>query len=392
MLDNNPFSGALAPFRDASRAVFNFVFDRLSDLSNFVGVTDAPPTEVLQPDFDLPFEGGQCVGDPYSIIIGATFRSGSTTRIYYFTRGNTTGYPDLATARAVAANRPPFVGAIPTPSFSVSGATGTASFGSVGVIQYAVNIFEFPVGFTLESGTETVVEVINRANPSDPCGNLPNPNPPFDPSANPFGSGNLDNGTSGTVIYSGLPVLTAAGILAALRAIADAISAISDILSGVQKIGDALKKIADLLKELLDGKKEDDKEKPKNRKYSVGSWYNMSSIDGLIETKPIQLEGKEAIPYQMQVVIDRFPSTASRVLGVNSPSITIDSLPLFYLLLQEDCQGITAVKEVRTLNSCTSIPPFHKGIFWNFRLNPQLRGKYRLFYQTEPIEEEIEPT
>lgn len=370
MFDNNPFSAALSPFREAASSIGQWVSDRLADLGDFLDLNDAPVTEPIQEPYEPPFTGGQCLAAEYSVQLRNTFgyvdgRSDTFQNLTVGTFGKIRGTrvsEDRLSGFLLAA------GQTGTPTDIEVASAGGAFF------VRAVDIVS-----------------LTRVGGIDNCGDLPNPNPALPPSANGYGSGNPDDGMGGDIVYAGLPVLSAAALIAALKLLADAISAVADALDGIRKIGEALKGIIDLLKELLDGKKEDDKEKPKNRKYSVGQWSSMTQTDGLIETKPITLDGKIALPYKVQVVIKEFPNTSSRILGVLSPSISIDSLPLFYLLLQEDDFGITAVKTIRTLSSSTSIPPFHRGVFWNFRLNPQMEGKYRLFYQTEPEEEELVP-
>lgn len=365
MLDNNPFSGALSAWKEASGAALQWQLDRIADLGNFLGILDKPVSAPIQEPYELPFDGGQC---PvlYDINYRITAQSGQVFGQGVSQQLGPIGGFFWADRRASGEG------------FGVYLRTGTGD-----------------VLFVLTAQADTINEIfsLNRVDGQvDDCGNLPNPNPPFPPDDGAITSTNPDDGKAGELVYAGLPVVTVTGILAALRAIAAALSVINDILDGVRKLGDALKKITDLLDEIFKKKKDDDKDKPKNRKYSVGSWYSLNSIDGFIPVTPITLGGVEAIPYKVQVLVNSFPSTASRVLGTSAPSISIDTLPLFYLLLQEDDFGVTAVKPIRTLNSSTSIPPFHRGVFWNFRLNPSIQAKYRLFYQTEPVEEEKEPT
>jgi len=381
MFDNNPFSGALAPFQDAAAAVGEWVQDRLADLANFLGLDDASTTAPIAPPFAPPFSGGQC---PVAYNISFDyFVERDPIGLSLTLNGNVIGgfsgdgtFGALGSPIVTRPTESTWDIRIPCRSFGgVSYERSIASGGTSNVVDVRITRFEV-------SRTDGL---------PDNCGDLPNPNPPFPLSANAFSSGNGDDGTDGEIVYAGLPVLSAAALVAALKLLAEAIAAAADALEGVRKIGEALKGIIDLIDELLNGKKEKDKENPKNRRYSVGAWRAMTTIDGLIPTTAITLDGKIALPYKVQVVIKEFPNTSSRILGVLSPSLSIDSLPLFYLLLQEDDFGISAVKTIRTLNSSTSIPPFHRGVFWNFRLNPQMEGKYRLFYQTEPEEEELVP-
>lgn len=364
MFDNNPFSGFLNAWAQASAAALQFSANRLTDLANFLGLADKPDTVLESAPYIPPFTGGQCEVN-YAISVRATRANGTFDFGGGVLRGKITGI----TTRRLNAGQ-----------FSVGVGNDKGEF--------------LPI-FTLDDANPNALTgfIFNALEPTsgvDNCGDLPNPNPPLPVDIGAFGSLNPDGGGDGELVYAGLPVLTVGGILAALRAIADAISVIGDVLDGINQIGEALKKLTDLLKELFDGKKDDDKAKPKYRRYSVGEWFDLRGIDGLISTTPITLGGVEAIPYKVQIVVKEFPPSSSRILGVKSPSISIDTLPLFYLLLQEDDYGVTAVKPIRTLNSSTSIPPFHRGIFWNFRLNPSINAKYRLFYQTEQIEEEVE--
>jgi hypothetical protein len=381
MFDNNPFSGALSSFFNAAAAIADFVGDRLADLANFLGLPNAPATSAILQPFVPPFTGGQCTGGPYRLEVSWTDNRGEVFAV--FGNDNSSGQTTPVDPVLISSQGAIVIGKINSVTSFLR--VGTSSAWRMTINGVFVNFI--PNGIP----SNPVIRRVRPVGFVDNCGDLPNPNPAFPPSANAFNGGNADDGTDGEIIYAGLPVLSAAAFIAALRLVAEAIQAAADALDGIRKIGEALKGIIDLLKEILDGKKERDKENPKNRKYSVGAWRAMPTIDGLIPTTAISLDGKIALPYKVQIVIRQFPSSASRILGTLSPSISIDSLPLFYLLLQEDDFGISAVKTIRTLNSSTSIPPFHRGVFWNFRLNPQMEGKYRLFYQTEPEEEELVP-
>jgi hypothetical protein len=364
MFDNNPFTGFINAWRDASAGVLGWVSDRLADLAGFVGLPSAPATELIQEPFTLPFTGGQCVGRSYRVICERN-RISTNQGISLFTI-NTNG------------------AILGTEFRSINGAlfwyllTTSGGQGIVNVTQASAN-----------NDLYRIVSVTPNNGLPDDCGNLPNPNPPFPPEYGLVDAENGDDGTGGALVYAGLPIPTVAGILAALKTIADTIRVVADALDGVRKIGDAIKKIADLLDQLFGDKKDRDREKPKYRRYAVGGWYRCVAVDGFIALTPITLGGVQAIPYKIQFLANSFPASASRVLGVNSPSISIDSLPFFYLLLQENDYGVTSVKPIRTLNSSTYIPPFHRGVFWNFRLNPSINAKFRLFYQTEQIEAEV---
>lgn len=380
MLDNNPFSGFVNAWKDASAAALQYSLDRLADLTNFLGLADKPDTDPIQEPFTPPFTGGQCVGALYRLSIKWTDSRGQIYAVFGGENG-AGGFSEPAES-TVRSSGAIVVGAI-------SGISNAVDIGG-GVWRVTINGVTVQYFPTQPPSNFQISQIYRVDGGTDNCGDLPNPNPEFPPAYGALVSENPDDGEGGELVYAGLPVLSVAGVLAALRAIAEGIAVIGDVLNGIRQIGEAIKQISDLLKEIFDGKKDDDKAKPKYRRYAVGEWYRLSTIDGFIPATPITLGGVEAIPYKVQIVVEEFPSTSSRVLGVSSPSISIDTLPLFYLLLQEDDFGVTAVKPIRTLNSSTSIPPFHRGIFWNFRLNPSINAKYRFFYQTEQIEQEVE--
>ena len=123
-----------------------------------------------------PFSGGQCVGNEYTVVIGAVFTGGGTSRTYYFPRNLAGGSQNLAGMISFGNAQFPFFGALNNPvySYSYSGTpTGFADFYPGGRINYSILIFDFPVMYSLVEGSEFVAAVVNRTNPSDPCGNLP---------------------------------------------------------------------------------------------------------------------------------------------------------------------------------------------------------------------------
>ena len=359
-------------FRDVGNSIGKWIGDRLGDLSNFFGLSPAPQTTAGQgtSSWVPPFTGGQCSGVNY-VVSGR----------------------DIVTNPPAGANLNWTVtvpGKISAPTSLVQ--SGFTFYGFYYGNQTANNFYNrgglnwYGVGRHV-TGIE-ITSVVRQGGLPDTCGNLPDPNPqptlPYSQgganASNPYTSDQLDT------IYEGLPLALPANLLGALAGLAGLIGNALDALDGIKKIGDAIGVIQKLLDLLLKDKERRDRANPIFKKKLIGFWREIVEEDGYISFNQIPIGLKFAIPYAIQIVVENFPSTASRLLGTKSPDIGSDPYPLFYLQLQNNSFGIRDVVHVRSLNSFHYLDSLDRGCFYNFRQNPECKAKFRIFYELETEE------
>lgn len=355
---------AVVALKDTAAAVVGWWRDRLSDFVDYLSPSSAPPTDPVQPDYTPPYTGGQCL---------IRYRVG----IRYLKPDNTYSSTSFDFANGRLGEL--FVQSGQGRLRSSSGESSMLAVSNMALVKDSSI-----------ANVEVVSVAPDTGQPPDTCGNLPNPNAPYSPDTGVVDGDSPDDGDETDLVYNAAPLVTVGGLLSALQAIATAIKAISDAVDGIRKIGDAIENIKKLLDKLFGDKEKEDKRKPENRECWAGQWHKTSSVDGYISLAPIYLGTKEFIPYAIEFAIQDFPSTASRVLGQNSPSICLDSQPLLFLSWQDATFGITSIKKIQVLHSMNYIPRLSRGAFYNFRLNPSITAKFRLFYSSEPETEEAE--
>lgn len=382
MEDFNPLTIAFNVARTISTGIAEWVSDRASDLANFLGLTPSFASSPVAEPYTPPFTGGQCTFAYRGILDVRTATNPNQRLIYSWGPGGSGSFI------AVGANPPTSAWG----SFAINGKITGATFDLSGsTYRFFVNGVHV-ANRVSTAGTVTGVNIaglVPSSGGADSCGDLPNPSPPLPTDYGLRSGGENYDSDDLLPVYEGSPIVTASGLLAALAAIAEAVKNIADVLQGIKKIGEAIAAIKKLLDELFNDKKERDKKDPSKKDRLTAFWRQCNSVDGYIFLNPVPIGAKLAYPYKIQFVVESFPPTSSRILGVNAPSISIDSLPLFYLYFQDDSSGIQSIKEIRVLNSVSYLPPYCTGIFWNFRLNPSAKAKFRLFYEVETEEEEV---
>lgn len=375
-------------FSSVRDSISNWIGQRISDLQNFLGLLPAPstiPNEQIS-NWSPPYQGGQC-NTLYRFKISATYTTGS---LY---AGSALAYSQLIAAEltdSAARQGGGFPGPMGNWQFSnQKNAFGTASVlrlsNGFQTITWAANTNGDFVGASI-----TWVERLDGL--PDTCGDPPNPNPqptlPFSQgganAASPYDSNQLDT------VYEGLPLALPTNLLGILAGLAGVISGALDALDGIKKIGDAIGLIQRLLDLLLKDKERRDRANPTFKKKLIGFWREITEDDGYISFNQIPIGLKFAIPYAIQIVVEDFPSTASRLLGTKSPDIGSDPYPLFYLQLQNNSFGIRVVIHVRSLNSFHYLDSLDRGCFYNFRQNPDCKAKFRIFYELETDEVQAE--
>lgn len=336
----------------------------------------APPSESFEEPYSPPFSGGQCEGNAYTVVIGATFVSGSDTKTYYFTRNFSGGSTDLEGVKTFGNAQPAILGAIPVPSYSISGITGTADFGVKGSILYAVSVFEFPNSYTIQEGSEFVAAIVNRTDSSDSCGDPPNPNPtPTVPNggvpAAPYPD--LDNGSD--VVVEGL---IPPNWLALLNTALAALALVDDILDLGQAIGDAI----DKLKDLLQGEDDEDK------KYVDIISYNFGSIskDGFLRLYPQGNQDKYSAMY-VDIQIAQVPVGFGRFFGLLSPN-RYRYRELGYIAFVSPTFGVFNVQSIEFQRMSVPVPTGAIGFYYHLGLIGAISANATGFYEKRKEPEE----
>lgn len=346
-------------FGDFRNSISQWIGQRIGDLRNFLGLAPTPstnPAEQLS-TWQPPFKGGQCLVD-YNVTMRDVYPSGVGSSF-------TVGLPGkIGIPKQLGSN----LWGVP---YGQGGATYNRSspFGLIGI---------------------EILSVVRQDGGIDSCGDVPSPNPnplptlPYSQgganAADPYNSNQLDTA------YEGLPLALPTNLLGVLAGLAGLIGNALDALDGIKKIGDAIGTIQKLLDLLLKDKERRDRANPIFKKKLIGFWREITEDDGYISFNQIPIGSKFAIPYAIQVVVESFPSTASRLLGTKSPDIGSDPYPLFYLQLQNNSFGIRDVIHVRSLNSFHYLDSLDRGCFYNFRQNPDCTAKFRIFYELETEE------
>ena len=355
-------------FGSVRDAISNWIGQRIGDLQNFLGLSPAPsttPSEQIS-NWSPPFNGGQCSGVMYRVQGIDIVTNEPSPNSFDVTVPGKIGAPSSITQSG----------------FTFYGFTynnGSQFYNRGGANWYGIG--KDVVGVTITS--------VTRADGlPDTCGNIPNPSPqptlPYEQgganAANPYNSNQLDT------VYEGLPLALPTNLLGVLAGLASLIGGALDALDGIKKIGDAIGTIQKLLGLLLKDKERRDRANPIFKKKLIGFWREIVDDDGYISFNQIPIGLKFAIPYAIQIVVESFPSTASRLLGTKSPDIGSDPYPLFYLQLQNNSFGIREVVHVRSLNSFHYLDSLDRGCFYNFRQNPECKAKFRVFYEIETDE------
>ena len=365
-------------------AVGNWIGERIGDLKNFLGLSPTPsttPSEQIS-NWKPPYQGGQCA-TLYRFKISATYSTGTLYAGSALSGSQLVGAP-LSDAQARQGSG--VAGAMSNWKFSnQKNAFGTASTLRLSNGFQTITWAAFTNG-DFVGASITWVERVDGL--PDNCGNLPNPNPqptlPYEQgganAASPYTSNQLDT------VYEGLPLALPTNLLGVLAGLAGLIGGALDALDGIKKIGDAIGTIQKLLDLLLKDKERRDRANPIFKKKLIGFWREIVDDDGYISLNWIPIGNKFAIPYAIQIVVESFPSTASRLLGTKSPDIGSDPYPLFYLQLQNNSFGIREVVHVRSLNSFHYLDSLDRGCFYNFRQNPECKAKFRVFYEIETDE------
>lgn len=371
-------------FGTVRSAISNWIGERIGDLKNFLGLSPSPSTIPIEQisNWQPPYQGGQCA-TLYRFKISATYTTGT---LY---AGSALAFSQLQAqplSDAEARQGSGYMGAMGNWQFSnQKNAFGTASTlllsNGIQTIQWQAN-----TNGDFSGASITWVERVDGQ--PDSCGNLPNPNPqptlPYGQgganAANPYDSNQLNT------VYEGLPLALPTNLLGVLAGLAGVIGGALDALDGIKKIGDAIGTIQKLLDLLLKDKERRDRANPIFKKKLIGFWREIVEEDGYISFNQIPIGLKFAIPYAIQIVVEGFPSTASRLLGTKSPDIGSDPYPLFYLQLQNSSFGIREIIHVRSLNSFHYLDSLDRGCFFNFRQNPDCKAKFRIFYEIETDE------
>ena len=337
----------------------------------------APPTSPVSLPYTPPFSGGQCAGNSYSIIIGATFKSGATSRTYYFTRGFSSGTTNLEGLKPFANAQPAFIGAIPSPTFSVSGITGTARFGSVGSINYAISVFEPPFGFSLVTGSEFVAWIRNRTNPSDSCGDIPNPIP-----APPVASDGLADSAPLEVVDDdelviGAPLVTIPSIGAIVAAIAAAVRAASDALAAIKELVNAIETIGEILDKIREWIEDRDKEND-NKKSLYRHDYGSVRKDGFLRLYP-NGEQNGFSPQYLDLQLLSIPISYGKYFGNLSPNF-YRFKSLGHISFVSPSFGVLSTHELEFSRISLTVPDNAFGFFYHLGLDDTIRANVSLFY------------
>ena len=314
------------------------------------------PTTPAAAPFTPPFQGGQCVGVSYDVLLTYTLKSNPNEKI--------SNYPYTLTGAVGGTGIQNGIAGI----FHNNG----ASF--VGLVQ-------------AEYYTVEVSSLIRRDNLNDNCGNIPNPNPSLPIADNGIATNTAPNLDSALIVIEAVPPVILPSFAAALAAALAAARNALDALEAIKAIARAIEALSDLLNRKNAEENKKQKEKKENQdtvRYEFGSIQR----DGFLRLYPdSNLVGYVA--QQLDISFITIPPYLGKYFGNFSPnyyrhkpaSNLISSLG--YISFVSPTFGIMSTHHLEFRRSSIKVPENSIGFYYHLGLDGALTANAFAFY-TKP--------
>lgn len=312
-----------------------------------------PPTTPYQEPYTPPFLGGQC---------------NKIYRVNLRTRRDDGFEQDWGT----------YFGQAP---IQFVGLFGSEAEGLRIGVRFANGAFPSPnIGvYQPERYTDLSTWVPNDGSP-DNCGNLPNPNPEFNPNDTGLAGGGFNPSAEPNTELAAPIVPFLPSFLAALNAALAAAAAAANALEGIKAVADAIAAIADLLKKIRDDLNEKEKEKDKNKEV-LSYEFGRIEKDGFLRLYPSDsFADCEAV--QLDVIVTAIPLGYGKYFGKFSPNY-FEYKRLGHIAFVSGSFGIIERKFIEFGRSSFTVPKGSVGFYYHLGLDGVIKANASALYLRE---------